>query len=84
MFIFSIYERASNARLNCHKTIAVSISGAPLESWQSTLSSAGITQWHDRSSPNAAIYLGFPLTSANHQTAAFLSDILSKTQNRAQ
>ncbi|KAG1453633.1 hypothetical protein G6F56_007518 [Rhizopus delemar] len=72
MSIFSIYECASNARLNHYKTIAVSISGAPLESWQSTLSSAGITQWHDRSSPNAAIYLGFPLTSANHQTAAFL------------
>ncbi|KAG1466235.1 hypothetical protein G6F56_004725 [Rhizopus delemar] len=67
MSILSTYERASNACLNCHKTIAVSISGTPLESC-----------------PNAAIYLGFPLKIANHQTAAFLSDILSKSQNHAQ
>lgn len=60
MPIFSIYERVSNAHLNRHKTLAVPLSGAPQNSWQSTLSPAGITQWYDRSSNNPVIYLGFP------------------------
>ena len=57
---------------------------SPQDSWQLTLSSVGITQWHDRSSNNAAIYLGFLLTDAKHQLTAFLSDTLSKLQNSTQ
>ncbi|KAG1322593.1 hypothetical protein G6F63_013324 [Rhizopus arrhizus] len=82
--ILALYSRASNARLNRHKALAISLSGQPQQSWQSALSSHGITQWHDRSNSTAAIYLGYPLTSTNHQLSSFLDNILLKLQQRAQ
>ncbi|KAG1295391.1 hypothetical protein G6F66_004365 [Rhizopus arrhizus] len=41
--ILALYSRASSARLNRHKTLAISLSGQPQQSWQSALSSHGIT-----------------------------------------
>jgi hypothetical protein len=56
--------KASNSLLNYHKTQAFSLSGSPLSDWQDHLSTQGITQWHDRSSPTPLIYLGYPICSS--------------------
>lgn len=54
----SMYERASNARLNRDKTLAVSLSGEPQPDIQQALMSANIVKWHDKHSIDAAIYSG--------------------------
>ncbi|KAG0755182.1 hypothetical protein G6F24_012005 [Rhizopus arrhizus] len=45
--ILALYSRASNARLNRHKTLAISLSGQSHQPWQSALSSHGITHFLD-------------------------------------
>ncbi len=61
------YMSASNAVLNISKTEAFSLSGSSLPDWQAFLCAAGITSWHDRSSPSPLRYLGYPLCSSVSQ-----------------
>ncbi|KAG1167185.1 hypothetical protein G6F36_012651 [Rhizopus arrhizus] len=82
--ILALYSQTSSARLNRHKALAGLLSGRPQHSWQYVLSSHRITQWHDRSNSIAAIYLGYPLTSASHQLSSFLDKLLLKLQQRVQ
>ncbi|KAI7855430.1 hypothetical protein BDC45DRAFT_424540, partial [Circinella umbellata] len=74
----SLYSRASNAKVNYHKTEAISLSGARQTAWQDFLQSAGINAWHDYRSLSAVRYLGYPLTSTNSQLHAFLEGLLVK------
>lgn len=78
--LISVYELASNAKLNLDKTIAVSLSGQFQPLWRSCLQRRGITHWHDSNSHMAAIYLGFPLTSSPAQLATFLDELLGSTR----
>ncbi|OBZ81448.1 Transposon TX1 uncharacterized protein, partial [Choanephora cucurbitarum] len=55
------YGQVSNAKVNMHKTEAISLSGRPSSTWQSLLGSFEIHSWHDRISPQPLRYLGFPL-----------------------
>ena len=81
MNIIKLYCRASNAKLNCQKTLVVSLNGHVPDDWKQAFSSQDLHQWHDRTSPNAAIYLGFPLTSTHQQLADFLQSRLEKLKN---
>ncbi|KAG0752508.1 hypothetical protein G6F16_013150 [Rhizopus arrhizus] len=81
--IVNTYERASNARLNRDKTLAVSLSGNIQPQWTQMLHSCNMHQWHDKSNDTAAIYLGFPLTSSKAQMKNFLDDLLHSIQQQA-
>ncbi|KAG1516743.1 hypothetical protein G6F52_009382 [Rhizopus delemar] len=67
LHLVSLYGKASNARLNRGKTLAVSLSGEDHQDWRQMLSANGITQWHDKRASSATIYLGYPLTSSAQQ-----------------
>ncbi|KAG1136076.1 hypothetical protein G6F37_012404 [Rhizopus arrhizus] len=47
------------------------------------LRSYNITQWHDKSCPTAAIYLGFPLTQSSTQLKDFLANLIVRVQKQA-
>ncbi|KAG1448084.1 hypothetical protein G6F56_009048 [Rhizopus delemar] len=81
--IISMYERASNARLNRDKTLAVSLSGEPQPDTQQALTSANMVKWHDKHSTDAAIYLGYPLTSSKNQLKRFFEDLIENCQLHA-
>ena len=68
----------SNAKVNYHKTEAISLSGASQLEWQALLQSADITAWHDYHSLSAIRYLRYPLVSTNSQLNAFLDSLLVK------
>lgn len=74
----STYSVASNSRINLHKTLAISLSGAPSASWEHVLASNGIHSWHDRTSDRALVYLGFPLHSSVSQGDLFGQQLLAK------
>ncbi|RCH85756.1 hypothetical protein CU097_005217 [Rhizopus azygosporus] len=59
----TLYERSSNARLNHSKTQALSLSGTLSTTWTNFLQQLPtlITSWHDRTSPQHLIYLGYPV-----------------------
>jgi hypothetical protein len=74
----STYSAASNAKINYHKTMAISLSGARLSSsvWRLHLLANHTTQWHDCSSSVPLIYLGFPMYTSTSQCDAFLENLL--------
>ncbi|KAG1464209.1 hypothetical protein G6F56_005130 [Rhizopus delemar] len=78
----SLYERSSNALLNYSKTQAFSLSGVPSPSWLEFLLQLPqpITSWHDRSSPSALIYLGYPVYSSVVQRNQFIDQLLLKVK----
>jgi hypothetical protein len=68
----SIYMNASNAKLNYHKTTALSLSGLPNPTWQQFLVTHNIKNWHDRTSPTPLMYLGYPIcASLTQRNTAF-------------
>ncbi|KAG0934661.1 hypothetical protein G6F30_009715 [Rhizopus arrhizus] len=80
----SLYSRASNARVNFHKTEALSLSGARLDPdsvWHTPLLSHRITRWHDCRSPQPVIYLGYPLSTSTSQRDRYLETILCKIKS---
>ncbi|KAG1445074.1 hypothetical protein G6F55_012092 [Rhizopus delemar] len=82
-----VYSRASNAQINFHKTLAVSLSGACISSsatWRSSLITHRITHWHDRSSTLPATYLGYPLCSSISQRNEHLSQLLGQIKTAGQ
>jgi hypothetical protein len=74
--------RASNALLNYSKTQAISLSGAPLPSWQDFLTTHHITNWHDRRSPLPLIYLGFAICTSIHQRDQFFQQMCNKIRQQ--
>ncbi|KAG1165002.1 hypothetical protein G6F46_005500 [Rhizopus delemar] len=62
--LVSLYGRASNAKLNHHKTLAVSLSGEEQLEWRTVLNANRILQWYDNKESTTAIYLGYPLTNS--------------------
>ncbi|KAG2192648.1 hypothetical protein INT47_006906 [Mucor saturninus] len=83
----SLYSRASNAKVNFHKTEAVSLSGASSiynSVWRSALLSYNITSWHHCQSPAPVVYLGFPLYTSTSQRNLFLDGILDKVSKACQ
>ncbi|KAG1470323.1 hypothetical protein G6F56_002749 [Rhizopus delemar] len=79
---FDIYSRASNSLLNCSKTQIISLSGSSsiyADTWCLHLQARDIRPWHDHTSPNSIIYLGFPLYSSVTQRDSFLNQLLIKT-----
>ncbi|EIE75892.1 hypothetical protein RO3G_00596 [Rhizopus delemar RA 99-880] len=83
LYLVSLYGKASNARLNRGKTLAVSLSGEDRHDWRQTLSANGITQWHDKRASSAAIYLGYPLTSSAQQMSSYLDSLIVKLEKHA-
>ncbi|EIE75871.1 hypothetical protein RO3G_00575 [Rhizopus delemar RA 99-880] len=81
--LVSLYGRASNAKLNRHKTLAVSLSGEEQLEWRTMLNANRILQWHDNKDPTAAIYLGYPLTSSTQQMPNYLDSIITKVKRHA-
>ncbi|KAG1167868.1 hypothetical protein G6F36_012411 [Rhizopus arrhizus] len=81
--LVSLYGRASNAKLNRHKTLAVSLSGEEQLEWRTMLNANRILQWHDNKDPTAAIYLGYPLTSSTQQMSNYLDSIITKVKRHA-
>ncbi|KAG1093831.1 hypothetical protein G6F40_012613 [Rhizopus arrhizus] len=82
-----VYSRASNAQINFHKTLAVSLSGTCISSsatWRSSLIAHRITHWHDRSSTLPATYLGYPLYSSISQRNEHLSPLLGQIKTACQ
>lgn len=78
-----IYTRASNAKVNYHKTEAFSISGSHAiyaTTWHAPLLQHNIHQWHDRNSVDPIIYLGYPLATTVKQRDRFLSALTSKIE----
>ncbi|KAG2191466.1 hypothetical protein INT47_003842, partial [Mucor saturninus] len=69
----SLYSRASNAKVNFHKTEAVSLSGA-----------SSIYNSHDCQSPAPVVYLGFPLNTSTSQRNLFLDGNLDKVSKACQ
>ncbi|KAG0755660.1 hypothetical protein G6F62_008320 [Rhizopus arrhizus] len=75
----STYSRASNAKVNFHKTEAFSLSGSSgiyQLLWRSHLHSHNIYSWHDRCSSSCIVYLGFPLYTSVSQRNQFLDKII--------
>ncbi|KAG0975420.1 hypothetical protein G6F29_011546 [Rhizopus arrhizus] len=81
--LVSLCGKASNARLNRGKTIAVSLSGEDHHDWRQTLIANGITQWHDKRASSATIYLGYPLTSSAQQLSSYLDSLIVKIEKHA-
>ncbi|CDH60772.1 hypothetical protein RO3G_01429 [Lichtheimia corymbifera JMRC:FSU:9682] len=80
MTIIQLYCRASNAKLNCHKTLAVSLNGHIPDDWKQAFASHDLIHWHDRSCNEAATYLCFPLNSTADQLDQFLQLLLEKVK----
>jgi hypothetical protein len=82
-----VYSRASNAQINFHKTLALSLSDAPkcaLAIWRSSLLAHHITYWHDCSSTLPAMYLGYPLCSSISQRNEHISQLLGQIKTACQ
>ncbi|KAG1121495.1 hypothetical protein G6F61_000129 [Rhizopus arrhizus] len=78
---FNLYAKASGAKINFNKTEAASLSGSRLgyqRTWRTLLLQQQIHSWHDSSSREPVIYLGFPLHPSIAQRDTCLTSLLSK------
>ncbi|KAI9492978.1 hypothetical protein BDB00DRAFT_872837 [Zychaea mexicana] len=75
------YQQASNAKFNKAKTQAISFSGLPQPDWNTRLQQFGIPTCHDRTKPDAIVYLGYPLSSSNPQLQTFIDHLLATIKN---
>lgn len=76
------YQLASNAKLNAHKSQALSLSGRPQVEWNTLLHQAGFPPCHDRTWATAVEYLGYPLASSKPQLDHFLAKLLSSVKSQ--
>ncbi|CDH61095.1 hypothetical protein RO3G_10580 [Lichtheimia corymbifera JMRC:FSU:9682] len=83
MMIIHRYCQASNAKLNHQKSMAVALNGKVSPEWRQRFSEQDFHQWHDSAAADAAIYLGFPLTSTRSQLDTFLQLQLDKLRKYA-
>jgi hypothetical protein len=84
---FHLYSKASNAKLNFNKTEAFALSGSRScyhRIWRTPLLQQQIHSWHDNSSTQPIIYLGFPLHSSVAQRDAYLTSLLSRLETSLQ
>lgn len=72
----SKYQSASNAKLNPHKSQAISLSGNRQPEWNTFLQQSGFPTCHDRTWLEPIIYLGYPLASSKSQLDEFLAKLL--------
>ncbi|KAG0770823.1 hypothetical protein G6F22_017055 [Rhizopus arrhizus] len=82
-----LYSQASNAKVNFHKTEAFALSGSRSSYsrvWRIPLLQYQIHSWHDSSSNQPVIYLGFPLHSSVTQRDTYLDALLSKIDTSCQ
>ena len=77
--IYSTYAKASNARLNVHKTEFISLSGYPWPQWQLLQRSIGAA-WHDKHSLTATRYLGYPVYSTTSQLRTYWDGFTAKLE----
>ncbi|KAG0890567.1 hypothetical protein G6F36_013252 [Rhizopus arrhizus] len=82
-----LYSKASNAKVNFNKTKAFALSGSRScyhRIWRTPLLQQQIHSWHDGSSSQPIIYLGFPLHSSIAQRDAYLTSLLSRLETSLQ
>lgn len=83
----AVYSRAFNAKINFHKALAISLSGALLsnsESWRRPLLENHVAHRHGCSATLPTCYLVFPLPAFTAQRGRYLLDLLTKIQNGCQ
>ncbi|KAG1358340.1 hypothetical protein G6F62_000791 [Rhizopus arrhizus] len=76
LYLVFLYGKASNARSNRGKTLAVSLSAEDHQDWSQMLSANGITQWHNKRAYLATTYFGYPLTSSVQQMSSYLDSLI--------
>ncbi|KAG1138852.1 hypothetical protein G6F37_010178 [Rhizopus arrhizus] len=76
LYLVFLYGKASNARSNRGKTLAVSLSAEDHQDWRQMLSANGITQWHNKRAYLATAYLGYSLTSSVQQMPSYLDSLI--------
>ncbi|KAG0994687.1 hypothetical protein G6F26_004478 [Rhizopus arrhizus] len=82
-----LYSMASNAKVNFNKTEAFALSGSRScyhRIWRTPLMQQQIHFWHDSSSSQPIIYLGFPLHSSIAQRDAYLTSLLFRLETSLQ
>jgi hypothetical protein len=77
--IYSKYNKASNAKINLHKTALLSLSGYRHLEWKSLASRNDIV-WYDKDSSKALTYLGYPPHSTQAQLNQYLDMVYGKLQ----
>ncbi|KAK4510370.1 Vacuolar protein sorting-associated protein 70 [Mucor velutinosus] len=81
----SRYCAASNAKFNCDKVQAFSVSGRDTwDIWQVPLSHAHITHLHSVEDDEPLIYLGFPLVQSRIQRINFMGALTTKIKTAIQ
>ena len=70
------YQHASNAQLNPHKTVSLSLSGKPQPDWNHKLVEKGFPDCHDSNNTEPIVYLGFPFFSSKQQLNHFMLQLL--------
>ncbi|KAG0041516.1 hypothetical protein BGZ90_009800, partial [Linnemannia elongata] len=73
----TLYGRASNAKVNLSKTIAFPMARSADPQLKDHLTALDL-QWHDSTSREALIYLGFPIFFGKHQEITFWDKIYAK------
>ncbi|KAI8139864.1 hypothetical protein BJV82DRAFT_563341, partial [Fennellomyces sp. T-0311] len=76
-----VFQRASNAKFNKDKTVALSLSGDPQPTWDRALRELGFPACHDRTHPDPVIYLGYLLSSSRAQLHTFMERMLETIHN---
>lgn len=76
----TLYRRASNAKVNLSKTIAFPMARSADPQLKDHLTALDL-QWHDSTSHDALIYLGFPIFFGKHQEKTLGQD-LRQNQSR--
>ena len=70
MNILKLYDKASNAKVNLEKTIVFPMAGNAQTEWQIIIDNAN-GKWHGQNSPEATVYLGFPIFHNEDQLEGF-------------
>lgn len=78
--ILQQYDKASNSKINYKKSTAFPLTHEPIPpDLQHSLHSSSI-QWHDHTSPNPILYLGFPIPISQQQINKYYDTIKEKIQ----
>lgn len=75
--LLDIYCSASNAKLNIEKTEVVSLLKSPAVDWRRLCQQKGM-RWHDSSTDEVPVYLGYPLYCSRRQWIRYFDLLLDK------
>jgi hypothetical protein len=75
--LLDIYCSASNAKLNIEKTEVVFLLKSPAVDWRRLCQQKGM-RWHDSSTDDVPVYLGYPLCRSRRQWIRYLDLLLDK------